>query len=149
MNIDVWKISRIYTKSQVNVKIKISTRQLLKHQWSQHLKDVPTTVQWHLTHMCLLKSIVQENYSVNLQIHCISDIRLIFVGLVQPRQSVRQPKKAMCCDKILKSDVFIQKSIKRSENTFTIGFCIILRLCYIQLKKIIFMYLLMATPKNS
>ena len=93
MNINVWKTPRSYTKPQVNVIINSSTRKWLKQKHYQHLKDVPTTFWWHITHICLLKITVQENHSVNLQRNWMSSIRPLFRGLVKLRKIVRQQKR--------------------------------------------------------
>ena len=97
ISIDVWKSSRSYKKPQVNMRINSSTGQWLKQQWSQHLKDVPKTVLWNLNHICLLKIPVQENHSINLQGHWMSNIILMFGVSVQLRRSISQSKKANCC----------------------------------------------------
>ena len=118
MKIDVCKTPISHTKPQVNVRINISKRQLWKQKWSQHLKDVPTTVQWHITHVCLLKNSVQENHSVNLQRYWMSNISLLFRGLVQLRESVRQLKNSMLCSHTLKSAVVIKKNQKVREALY-------------------------------
>ena len=133
---------------RVHMSIKSSTRQLLKLHWYQHLQDVPITVQWHLTHLYIIKNIVQENHSDNLQIHLVSNIRMMFVGFVQRRQIIRQPKKAMCCGQTSQSAIVILKT-KSSERPFTIVIYIIPRLWNIQLKIFVFKYILMATLKNN
>ena len=52
----------------------------------------------------------------------------------------------MGCGQKFQSAVVIQKT-KSSEKPFTIGFYIILRLWNIQLQRIVFMYILIATKK--
>ena len=54
----------------------------------------------------------------------------------------------MCYGQNFQSDVVIKKT-KCPDKPFTNGFYIILRLCYLQVKIIVFMFLLMETPKNS
>ena len=115
---DVWRTSIIYTKLQGNMSINSITRQWLNHHLSQHLKYVPTTVRWHITHLCLLKLTVQCNHSVNLQRHWMSNIRLLFRGLVQLGKSIRQSKNSMCCGHILKSDRDIQEKQRFTDALY-------------------------------
>ena len=56
-----------------------------------------------------LKKLVQDNNSVNFHRHWISNIRMIFVGWVNIRQSARISKQATCCGQKLQSAVVIQK----------------------------------------
>ena len=95
MNIDVWETSRSYTKLQVNMSINSITRQLLKHHLYQHLKYVPTTVRWNPTNLSLLKILLQENHSVNLKRHLMSNIRLLLGGSVHLRTITRQKRQCV------------------------------------------------------
>ena len=62
----------------------------------------------------------------------MSNIRLMFVVLVQLRHIVRQPKEAMCCGQTLKRAVVTQKQIKiyyESSSGCAISNCKRLHLC--------------------
>ena len=148
MNTYLLKTSRGYAKLQGNVRIISSTMQWLKKKFSQQMKDVLEKFWWHLTHQFLLKILAQENLSVNLQRYWISNIRLLFVGLVQLRHSMTQSKNTMCCGQTLQSTIVIKKWTKRLEKPLTTGFYIILSLWYLQLKTVVCMHILMATPKR-
>ena len=53
MNIYVWKILRIYTNQLENVIINNSINKSLNHKWSQHLRELLTTFQFHQTYLYL------------------------------------------------------------------------------------------------
>ena len=63
--------------------------------------------------------------------------------------ATKEKHKAICCVQKLQNTVFIQKQTKRSEKPFTIGFYIILRLCYPQSQIIVCRYILTENPKNK
>ena len=71
----------------------------------------------------------------------------MFVGQVQLRKIESQPEQEMHCGQTLQSALVTKKLNKKSENTLRNEFYIILRLCNIQLKIIVFEYLLMETKK--
>ena len=116
MKINIWKTSRSYKKSHVNVMINISTRQELNQKQYQYLKSVLETVLYHLTHLCLLKILVQENHSVNFQRHSMSNIRLLFVGLVQLRSEANTLTLTLNLTLLLTS-TFPSKYLKLHSST--------------------------------